>query len=121
MPRVDELEITVETGDQGHGGPLVLAFNGHELPVPGEGGTGAGETFCGRVAPRSYAHSVALVGPAEGAWAIDRIIVTFHTGTGEPWTVRFGPIELDGDTSVDIWHDPPLETWEVGRVGGIER
>ncbi len=114
MPRVNRLQCEIQTGDVGLDGDVVLAFNGHPLGFDGvEGGTGPGETLSGSFSPRSVAHSVTLVGPAEGEWAIDSITVTYELDVGEPYVVRYGAVELDSTNQVNIWAEPPRPTFDV--------
>ncbi len=113
MPRISSLQVEIVTGDSGTDGPVLVVFNGHPLPFPQvRGGTGSGETFEGRLAPNSFAHSVHLEGPASGEWDVAGLQVTYQ-GIGAPWTVRFGPITLDSETALDIWQEPPLPAWDV--------
>ncbi len=113
MPRISSLQVEIVTADAGTESPVMVVFNNHPMPFPQyRGGTAAGETFEGRFSPNSFAHSVAIEGPAEGQWAIERLSVTYE-GAGEPWTVRFGAVTLDAETALDIWQEPPLPTFDV--------
>ena len=114
MPRIDRFTVTIQTGATGNAGPVRFDFNGHTMGFEeSDGGTGGGERFEGSFAARSVAHSVALVGPEDGTWDIERITVRYETTDGDPWDVSFGPITLDGFTALDIWHDRPLPTFDV--------
>ena len=111
--RIDEMEVAVETGDVGFSGPVVLAFNRHEMPFDrSRGGTNPGETLEGVLAPRSVAHSVTMHGPEEGEWSIERLTVTYKA-PGDTWTVRFGAITLDKTMTLDLWEPPPLPVFDV--------
>lgn len=115
MPRINELEVTILTGDVTPAAefPVKFAFNGHAVEFSHtRGRVAAGEVFEGRFAPGSFAHSVQLYGPPNETWDITRIDVTYKA-FGDPWTVSFGPITLDAETAVDIWADPPQPAWDV--------
>ncbi len=114
MPRVNRLAISIETGESGRSEPVTFEFNGHELPFENvSGGTGPNEVFEGEFAPNSFAHSVVLVGPKEGEWNIAGFTVNYEIMGDDPYTVRFGEVTLDQETSVNIWQDPPLKAFDV--------
>ncbi|MBK7973691.1 MAG: helicase [Deltaproteobacteria bacterium] len=114
MPRVNSFEVEITTGAQGMPGPVKFDFNGHtmEFQQP-EGGTAAGEKFRGVFPARSFAHSVALVGPPEGKWKIDELRITYHCDNSEPYAVTFTDFELDDSVALDIWRPAPLPTFDV--------
>ena len=94
--------------------PVTFEFNSHELPFENaSGGTGPQEVFEGDFAPNSFAHSVVLVGPNDGEWAIDGFTVDYEVVGDDPYSVSFGAVTLDSGTSVNIWQDPPLKTFDV--------
>lgn len=114
MPKVRSIACEIQTGAVGTTSDVYLAFNGHPIQLVGpSGGTGTGETLSGTFSPMSVAHSVTLLGPAEGAWQIDVIAVTYEMEGGEPYTVRFGPVTLDTENQVSIWAEPPRPTFDV--------
>lgn len=114
MPRMNNFEVEIVTGAAGAAGPVKFDFNGHtmEFPKP-TGGTGPGETFRGSFDARSFAHSVALVGPAEGRWQIARLAITYSCDNAAPYVVTFENLELDDSVALDIWRPPPLATFDV--------
>ena len=61
----------------------------------------------------SMCHSMTLVGPDNGKWALKKIIVDFECENTPPYSVEFAAVELDESTEVDIWKDPPLVTFDV--------
>lgn len=114
MPRVNTFKVEITTGETGQPGPVRFDFNGHTMEFQNvKGGTGPGETFEGSFDARSFAHSVALVGPAEGKWAIDKLVITYHADASDPYTVTFGNVVLDDTTALDIWRDKPLPAFDV--------
>ncbi len=114
MPRVNSFQVEITTGTQGMAGPVKFDFNGHtmEFQQP-EGGTAPGDTFRGVFPARSFAHSVALVGPADGKWKIDKLVVTYHCDNAAPYTATFTDFELDDSVALDIWRPAPLPTFDV--------
>jgi len=114
MPRINRIEITIETGLQGREGPVCLEFNGHALPLNNAEGSAESEsTLIGACQPNSFAHSVYLIGPDKGAWDINGISVTFDVSGDDPYTVRYGSITLDESQSLDIWLERPLPSFDV--------
>jgi hypothetical protein len=114
MPKVRTIACEIKTGDVGTTSDVYLVFNGHPVQFSAPtGGTGATETFAGTFAAMSVAHSVTLLGPAEGAWHIDEIAVTYELEGDAPYTVRFGPVALDTENQVSIWAEPPRPTFDV--------
>ena len=114
MPKVRTIACEIKTGDVGTTSDVYLAFNGHPVQFSAPtGGTGATETFAGTFAAMSVAHSVTLLGPAEGAWHIDEIAVTYELDVGKPYVVRYGAITLDSNNQVNIWAEPPRPTFDV--------
>ena len=114
MPRINRIEITINTGQSGWEGPVCLEFNGHQLPIDlREGSAEAGGHLVGECQPNSFAHSVHLVGPQAGKWDIDELSVTYDVTAGDEYSVRFGAITLDETQSLDIWQERPLPTFDV--------
>ena len=113
MPRVELLSVSVQTGAHALTAPVRLEFNGHVLPAnTASGSTGVGETYSASFAPRSMAHSVRLMGPPEGRWAVTRCTVTIDTGI-VPYTVEFEPFELGPKDAASLWAEPPEPVFDV--------
>ena len=114
MPRLERFEIEIETGDKGTEGPIQFRFNGHTLNFEEPtGGTAAQATFPGPFEPRSFAHSLVLLGPESGEWALERVRVQFYCSGTDPYSVCYGAAELNERNALDLWQDPPLESFEV--------
>ncbi len=114
MPRVNTFQVEILTGADGAPGPVKFDFNGHTMEFGNvQGSTAPGDTFRGSFDARSFAHSVALVGPSEGKWRIEKLVVTYHSDGGDPYTVTFSELELDDSMALDIWRDRPLPTFDV--------
>ncbi|MCB0220119.1 MAG: helicase [Chrysiogenetes bacterium] len=114
MPRLLTFRISIKTGETGHKGPVVCRFNDHVMPLEAvQGGTGPGETYSGEFSPMSFVHGFVLEGPAEGSWDIERIDMDYDLGADGSHQVALGPVTLDEKTSVNIWKDRPLPTWDV--------
>ena len=114
MPRLDRFEIEIETGEKGNAGPVQFRLNGHTLGFYGsEGGAESLGVFTGYFEPRSFAHNLVLLGPEGGSWDLTRVQVRFFCMGNEPYTVRYGAVQLNDQNALDLWQDPPLETFEV--------
>ena len=61
----------------------------------------------------SVAHSMTLVGPEKGTWSVKKIKVDFEVENTPPYSVEYSAVELDETTELNIWKDPPLETFDV--------
>ncbi len=110
MPRVMSFSAEVKTGDTGTETAVRCCVNGHTVPFEGaEGSTQANEVYSAELEINSFIHSLTIVGPDEGKWLIEGISVTYICDGIEPYTVRFGQIELDDTTDVNIWAEatPP--------------
>ena len=114
MPKLNRFNVKVETGESGCSGPVLFSINGHSVAFENvQGGTGPGEVFEGDYEVGSFAHSLALVGPKEGKWDIKQISVDLNCESTPPYSIKFGKVELDETTELDIWQDPPLPTFSV--------
>ena len=114
MPRLDTIELAIETGTRGLDGDPGYAINGHQLDFEEvSGGKGPGETLRVVGSPRSFPHSLTLSGPASGCWDIEKIEATFHVSGGDPYTVRLGAVTLDEETCLNLWYDRPPQLLDV--------
>jgi hypothetical protein len=114
MPRINTIEIEVKTGESGHDGPVYMTFNGHTLPLElTRGSAAAGDILVGALNPSSVAHSVALDGPGEGYWQIERMTVTYHPTGEAPYSLSFGAVTLDETNAVNIYRPRPPEAFDV--------
>lgn len=114
MPKLNRFRIRIETGEKGTGEPVYFSINNHKVPFEeSKGGVGPGQTFESGFEVSSFAHSLTLVGPEQGTWTINKIKMDFDCEGTQPYSVTFGAVELDETTEVNIWHDPPLPTWDV--------
>ncbi len=114
MPKLNQFNIEIETGESGTQLPVHFTINNHKLPLEDtEGGVGPEETFAGGFEIGSFAHSLTLVGPDSGQWVIRKIKVDYDCEQMPPYSAVFGEVTLDETTEVNIWQDPPLPTWDV--------
>lgn len=114
MPRLEQFHLTIHTGEQGRKDYPRYEINGFQVDfdeVDGAAESGQTLTVTGR--PRSFPHALALVGPEDGRWDIERIEAVYECGGAEPYSVRMGAVTLDGETNLNIWHEPPLPTLDV--------
>jgi hypothetical protein len=114
MPKLDTFDITIKTGERGMNATPRFLINGFELEFEQhEGGTGPGETFRATGQPESFPHTLHLTGPPEGRWDIAEMDVTYYPSGEEPYTVRFGSVEVDDESDVNIYHSRPERVFEV--------
>lgn len=114
MPKLDSFEITIKTGSKGRAEFPKYSINGFPLDFDEQsGGVGPGETFVAKGSPRSFPHSLALMGPSEGDWEIEAMSIDYHVSREEPYTVRFGTFDVDNESDVNIWHEPPPEVFDA--------
>ncbi len=108
MPRLERIELKITTGERGPNRTPRYEINGFSLDFDEiEGGNGPGEILELAGEPQSFPHSLALVGPAEGHWDITGAEITYQVMGGDPYVVRLGPITLDDESNLNIWHDRP--------------
>lgn len=114
MPKLNQFKIKIQTGDFGTDEPVHFNVNGFKVPFEnGTGGTNPGETFEASYEVNSHPHSLVLVGPDNGTWAIDKMTLDFDVEGSEPYSVTYGELKLDDLHNVNIWQDPPLPTFDV--------
>ena len=114
MPKLNKFKIYIETGNNGIEEPARFCVNSHVLPLEDlSGGTKPGETLEGGYDINSVAHSMTLVGPEKGTWSVKKIKVDFEVENTPPYSVEYSAVELDETTELNIWKDPPLETFDV--------
>lgn len=114
MPRLEQITLTIRTGEHGRTEPPRYEINGFQVNFDElDGGADAKQTLTAVGRPRSFPHALTLVGPEEGRWDIEGIEAVYECGGLEPYTVRMGAVTLDGETSLNIWHEPPLPTLDV--------
>jgi len=114
MPRLETIEVAIETGKRALDGVPAYAINGHELEFDEvSGGKGPGESMRLVGSPRSFPHSLTLTGPDSGCWDIEKIEATFHVSGGDPYTVCLGAVTLDEETCLNLWYDRPPQLLDV--------
>jgi hypothetical protein len=114
MPRLTAFDVTIKTGSQGPSELPKYSINGFELDFDEvKGGVGPGETLEATGSPDSFPHTLLLKGPATGTWQIEELRVTYHPAGEPPYTIRFGPVELDNQSDLNLWHARPLPTVQV--------
>ena len=114
MPKVNIFKVQVQTGLKGISEPVHFNFNNHKLEFENVTGSAeAGKNFEGNFEVNSFAHSLTLVGPQSGKWEIEKIAVEYDCENEEPYTVQFGSVTLDETTEVNIWRDPPVQSFDV--------
>ena len=114
MPRLNEFQIKIETGDPGLDESVHFAINGFKIPFENvKGGTGPGQTFEAGFEVNSHPHGLTLVGPAKGKWNIKKMSLEYNVDGMEPYTIHFGEVTLDETTEANIWQDPPLPAFDV--------
>lgn len=114
MPRLEQFRLTIRNG--AHGGPAHPQYeiNGFMVDFDEvEGGARPGETLQALGRPLSLPHTLVLAGPESGEWDIESIDAVYECAGMSPYTVRMGAVTLDENTSLNIWHEPPLPTFDV--------
>lgn len=108
MPRLEQFELKIKTGKRGPNRMPRYEINGFALDFEEvEGGNGPHETLELIGAPQSFPHSLVLTGPTEGAWDIEEVQATYHVMGADPYSIRFGPVTLDEESNLNIWHERP--------------
>jgi hypothetical protein len=114
MPRLEQFELKIKTGERGPNRMPRYEINGFALDFEEvEGGNGPGEVLEVIGAPQSFPHSLVLTGPAEGYWDIEEIEATYEVMGGDPYTIRMGPVTLDDESNLNIWHERPAVLLDV--------
>lgn len=116
MPKLSQFKLEVKTGN--NPGPETPRFSINGFPLDFEeceGSTEAGGTFTAVGSPNSYPHSLVLVGPEAGApdWDIESVKASYDCDDIAPYEVRMGAATLDDNANLNIWHEPPLPTFDV--------
>lgn len=113
MGRLEAIALDITTGTHGHSGPVVVDCNGYRFEcLDSEGRAAAGQHLEVRLPLRSFAHTLRLLGPAEGRWEVARLSVTYDTGA-EPYTVAFEPFTLEAGDAADLRADRPTPYFDV--------
>ena len=114
MPKLNQFQIKIETGELGLDESVHFAINGFKIPFEnGNGGTGPGQNFEASFEVNSHPHSLTLVGPDKGKWNIKKMSLQFDVDGVEPYSLTFGEVTLDETTEANIWQDPPLPAFDV--------
>ena len=114
MPKLNQFQIKIETGEPGLDESVHFTFNGFKIPFEnGKGSTGPGQSFEAGFEVNSHPHSMALAGPNKGKWNIKKMSLQFDVDGAEPYSVTFGEVTLDETTEANIWQDPPLPAFDV--------
>lgn len=114
MPRLEQFRLTIRTGSRGRADVPRYEINGFQVDFDQiDGGVSTGNTLGAVGRPRSFPHALSLVGPEDGAWDIDGVEAVYECAGSEPYTVYMGAVTLDAETSLNIWHEPPLPAFDV--------
>ena len=114
MPKLNQFQIKIKTGETGLDESVRFAINGFQIPFENvTGGTGPGQTFEAGFEVNSHPHSLTLVGPDKGKWNIKQISLKFDVEGVESYPITFGEMTLDETTEANILYDPPLPTFDV--------
>lgn len=114
MPKLDTFDLEIKTGDKGRDDVPKYAINGFPLDFDAyTGGAGPSETFKAKGSPRSFPHSLTLIGPESGEWEIESMSMTYYCSGEDPYTIRIGKFTLDDQSDANIWHDAPAEVFDV--------
>jgi len=114
MPRLQCFELKATTGERGMAKPPQFVINGFALDFDQtDGGVQPGETFTAKGSPDSFPHSLHLTGPAQGAWDIAALEITYYPYGEEPYTLHFASVTLDEQSDLNIWHAHPEQVMDV--------
>ena len=114
MARLDVVTLEIKTGERC--GPEKLMYNINGFPMEfdeTEGGTGPGETCRAVGNPRSFPHSLTLAGPETGHWDVESVTAIYECMGEDPYTIRMGAVTLDDESDLNIWHERPVQTFDV--------
>jgi hypothetical protein len=114
MPRLTAFDLKIKTGDAGREDMPKYSINGFTLDFEqATGGCGTGETLEATGSPDSFPHTLVLRGPESGRWKIDEITATYYPAGEPPYTLRFGAVELDDRSDLNIWQPRPAPAFDV--------
>lgn len=116
MPKLNQFKLEIKTGTLPGPEKPSFSINGFPLDFDDtEGSTEPGATFTAIGSPNSFPHSLVLMGPERGQedWDVASVTATFECERMEPYVVRMGAITLDDNANLNIWHEPPLPTFDV--------
>jgi hypothetical protein len=116
MPKLSQFKLEIKTGS--NRGPEHPSFSINGFPLEfeeTEGSTESGATFTAVGSPNSFPHALVLMGPeqGEGDWDIETVTATYECDGMESYEVRMGAATLDDNANLNIWHEPPLPTFDV--------
>jgi hypothetical protein len=116
MPKLTQFKLEIKTGTNPGTECPSFSINGFPLDFDETEGTaeaGAMLTVVG--SPNSFPHSLVLMGPESGQpdWDIESVTATYECDKMEPYVVRMGAATLDDNANLNIWHEPPLPTFDV--------
>jgi len=108
------LELKILTGQRAPSKPPTYEINGFEIAFDEMAGSLVpGGTLELKGSPQSFPHSLALLGPNEGYWDIERIDATYYSGTDDHYTIRLGAVTLDGESKLNLKYDRQPELLDV--------
>lgn len=116
MPKLNTFTLEVTTGSKPGPGQPQFAINGFPLEFDEiDGSTEPGGTLKAIGNPNSFPHSLVLKGPESGEtnWDIKSVVATYECNLMDPYEVRMGAVSLDDESDLNIWHEPPLPTFDV--------
>ena len=116
MPKLTQFKLEVKTGT--NPGPENPSFSINGFPLEfeeTEGTAEVGATFTAVGSPNSFPHSLVLMGPEAGEsnWDIESVTATYECANMDPYVVCMGATTLDDNANLNIWHEPPLPTFDV--------
>jgi hypothetical protein len=116
MPKLTQFKLEIKTGNSPGPESPQFSINGFPLEFDEtEGSTEAGETLTAIGSPNSFPHSLVLIGPENGSpnWDIESVLAIYECDKMDPYEVRMGAISLDDNANLNVWHEPPLPTFDV--------
>ena len=116
MPKLETFTLEIKTGK--NPGPEKPHFQINGFPLEfdeTEGTTEAKGTIIAKGFPQSFPHSLTLSGPEEGStnWDIESVRAVYHCGGMDSYEVMMGAVTIDDASDLNIWHEPPLPTFDV--------
>jgi hypothetical protein len=114
MPRLETFYLKLKTGERGLPGPPQYVINGFPLDFDEvSGSTEPGGVLEATAHPQSFPHSLVLRGPKQGVWDIEGLEITYHVAGREPYSVKLGGVELDEESDLNLWYEPPARVFDV--------